>query len=167
MLLVRVRVDGREEAPDTFRTQVECSLAIRRIRSVGRDGYVRQIVSRPALGFLVPPDDGLRARIGLAVPIARRSVVENAHVVRPGPPEARIEAETSRIRLRVATLREVLAVREDARIDPRAGRRGTIRPKIADLADEIARLEAGLRVVAQGVPVDLAQDVLGGGVGPE
>src|SRR4029077_14600717 len=148
MLLVRVRVDGREEAPDTFRTQVECSLAIWRIRSVGRDRDVRQIVSRPTLGFLVPPDEGLRTRIWLAVPIARSSVVENAHVVRPGPPEIRIEAETSRIRLRVATLRQVLAVSKDARVDPRAGRRGTVGPKIADLADEIARLEAGLRVVA-------------------
>src|ERR1700739_3754921 len=110
MLLVRVRVDRREEAPDTFRTQVECSQAIRRSRSIGQDRYVRHIVTRPAFGFLVPPDNGLRARIWFAVSIARRSVIQNAHVVRPGPAEAGIEAETSRIRLRVATLREVLPV---------------------------------------------------------
>src|ERR1700741_46717 len=96
MLLVRVRVDGREQAPDTLRAQVEGPLAVRRFRSVARDGDVRHIVSRPALRPLVPPDDGFRARIGLAVPVARRPVVEDAHVVGPGPPEARKEAEGSR-----------------------------------------------------------------------
>src|SRR4030095_12109753 len=85
----------------------------------------------------------------------------------PISPEPRIEAEASGIRLRVPALREVLAVGEDARVDPGAGRRRTVGTKIADLADEIARLEAGLRIVAHGVPVDLAQDVLGRGVGPE
>src|SRR6185295_19374281 len=121
------------------------------------------VVPRPALRLLVPPDDGFRARIGLAVPVARRAVVEDAHVVGPSPPEARIQAEAARIRCPVATLREVLAVAEDARVDPGAGRRGTVGPKIADLADEIARLEAGLRVIAHGVSVDLAEDVLGRG----
>src|SRR4029453_16864224 len=102
----------------------------------------------------------------VAVPVARRAIVEDAHVVGPGPPEARVEAESSRIRCRVAALREVLAVGEDARVDPGARRRGTGGTKIADLANEIALLEAGLRVVAHGVAVDLLQDVLGRRVGP-
>ena len=132
--------------------------------TTGTSGHV---VSRPALGLLVPPDDGLGARIGLPVPVAGGAVVEDAHVVGPGPPEARVEAEPSRIGLRVAALREVLAVGEDARVDPGAGRRRAVGLQIADLADQIALLEPGLRVVAQRVAVDLAQHVLGRGVGPE
>src|SRR4029453_6635852 len=103
----------------------------------------------------------------VAVPVARRAIVEDAHVVGPGPPEARVEAESSRIRCRVAALREVLAVGEDTRVEPGARRRGTVGTKIADLANEIALLEAGLRVVAHGVAVDLLQDVLGRRVGPK
>src|SRR6202008_4088385 len=132
-LLIRVRIDGREQAPDALGAQVEGSLAVRRGRSVSQDRDIRYVVSRPALSLLVPPNDGLRARIRLTVPVARRPVVEDAHVVGPSPPEARIEAEASRIRLRVAALREVLAVGEDARVDPRAGRGGTVGSQIADL----------------------------------
>src|SRR5580704_17234052 len=167
MLLVRVRVDGREEASDALRTQMEGSLAVRRGGSVGRDRDVRHVVSRPALRLLVPPNNGFRAGIGLAVLVARCSVVKDAYVVRPGPPEAGIQTETSRIRSRVATLRKILAIRKHARVDPCARRGGTICPEIADLANKITGLKAGLRIIAQGVPVDLPQDVLGGGVGPK
>src|SRR5580704_10435493 len=157
MLLVRVRVDGCEQTPDTLRPQVKGSLAVRRGRSVSQNGDVGYVVSRPALGLLVPPDDSFRARIGLAILVARRPVIEDAHVVGPCPPEARIEAEAPGIRLRVSTLREVLAIGENARVDPRTRRRRTVRSKIANFADKITRFEASLRVVAQGVAVDLAQ----------
>ena len=49
MLLVRIRVDGREETPDAFRAEVERALAVRRGRvrrsATGTSGHV---VSRPA-----------------------------------------------------------------------------------------------------------------------
>src|SRR5436305_3623788 len=122
MLFVRVRVDGGKQAPDALCAQVECALAIWRGGSIGRNGDIRQVVSRPALRLLVPPHDWFRTRIRFAVPVARRSVVEDSHVVWPGPPEPWIQAQTSGIGFRIATLREVLALREDARVDPSAGR---------------------------------------------
>lgn len=69
MLLVRVRVDGCEQAPDALRPQVEGTLAVRRVRSVSQEWDVRHVVSRPAFCFLVSPDDGFRPRIWLAAPI--------------------------------------------------------------------------------------------------
>src|SRR5580698_9457414 len=120
VLLVGVRVYRREEPPDAFRTLVKGPLAVRSARSVGEDGDVWYVVSRPALRLLVPPDNWFRARVGLASPVAGGSVIEDAHIVGPGPTEPRIETQASRIRLRVAALREVLAVGEDARVDPRA-----------------------------------------------
>src|SRR6516165_11208953 len=93
MLLVRVRVDGGEQAPNALRAQVEGPLAVRGGRSVSQDRDVRYVVSRPAFCAFVPPDNGFQARIGLAVPVTRRPVVENAHVVGPGPPETGIETK--------------------------------------------------------------------------
>src|SRR5207249_1673891 len=143
VLRVRVLVDRREEASHTLRTQVECSLAVRRIRSVGQDRDVRHVVSRPALCCLVPPDDGLRARIWFAVSIARRSVVENAHVVRPGPCEVGIEAETSGIRLRVPAFGEVYPAAENPSVDPGPGRGRAVGLQVGYSLDQIANLKAG------------------------
>src|ERR1700746_2707545 len=55
MLLVRVRVHGREQAPDALRAQMEGPLAVRRGRSVGQEGDIWYVVSRPSLSLLVPP----------------------------------------------------------------------------------------------------------------
>src|SRR5207249_5555707 len=149
VLRVRVLVDRREEASHTLRTQVECSLAVRRIRSVGQDRDVRHVVSRPALCCLVPPDDGLRARIWFAVSIARRSVVENAHVVRPGPCEVGIEAETSGIRLRVPAFGEVYPAAENPSVDPGPGRGRAVGLQVGYSLDQIAGLQVGARNVMQ------------------
>src|SRR5258707_14284318 len=55
MFLVWVRIDGREQAADALGAKVESPLAVRGVRSVGLHGYVRHVVSLPALRLLVPP----------------------------------------------------------------------------------------------------------------
>src|SRR6185436_480312 len=115
-----VLIDGREEAPDSLGTQVERPLPGRCRRSGGRYGNIRHVVPGPALRLLVPPDNRFRIRIRFTVFVARRAVIEDAHVVRPGPPETGIKAEAPRIRFRVAALRQVLPSCEHARVDPSA-----------------------------------------------
>src|SRR6478736_1416802 len=133
------------------------ALAVRRIGTVGGFRNIRHVVTGPLLFLLVPPDDRFHARIRLAVLVARRAVIEDPHVVRPGPPESRIEAEASGIRARITALRHVLSARKYSGVNPATGCSGAVRFQVGDPADEIALLEPAFRIVAQREAIDLLQ----------
>src|ERR1043166_5160600 len=122
VLWVRVLIDRRKQTSNTFRIQMECALAVWRAWSIGRDGNIRDVMTGPAFGPFVPPHDRQRSWIGLAVFITGCAVVENAHVVRPGPAEIRIKPEISRIGPRVPAFGKIDSATKNSGINPGPGR---------------------------------------------
>src|SRR5713226_525153 len=89
---------GRERAKDSpyaFRIHDERDHVIFRL---GIDLEVGHVVANPLLQVCVPPDLFSRWIPGLAVHVARRAIVEDAAIRRPGPAPSRMYTQTRRIR---------------------------------------------------------------------